>query len=156
MQVPKIVATGVVAAFLAPVRGGMVGVPSTDAGIQRVADAYQSAMLAGDAAAAAALYREDAIEMPPNHAPVQGRAAIEKYYRDMFGTCRFTVFALNHTELRAAGDFGYAVGTSRQTVAPAGRAPVDDAGKYLVVLQRMGGDWKVAYAMYNSDLQPPR
>ena len=30
-----------------------------------------------------------------------------------------------------------------------------DTGKYVVILKRTGGSWKVAYAIYNSDLPPP-
>jgi hypothetical protein len=30
-----------------------------------------------------------------------------------------------------------------------------ETGKYVVVLKRTGGAWKVAYAIYNSDQAPP-
>ena len=30
----------------------------------------------------------------------------------------------------------------------------NDAGKYTVVMKRLGGVWKVAYAIYNSDTPP--
>jgi ketosteroid isomerase-like protein len=102
----------------------------------------------------ASLYREDAVEMPPGKPPVPGRTAIEAYYREFFSTCRFTDFALTHSELRAEGDVGYVVGTSRQTLSPGGGAPLHDTGKYLVVLKRTGGEWKVAYAIYNVDHVP--
>lgn len=150
--------TGLLAvALLAPVRGGMVGMPAPaqDPAIRQVADAYTAAMLAGDAAAAAALYRDDAIEMPPGVPPIQGRAAIEQYFRGMFGGCRFTEFALSHAELRASGDVAFAAGTSRATVTPNGGPSVTEAGKYLVVLKRTGGAWKVAYSIHNSDVPGP-
>jgi uncharacterized protein (TIGR02246 family) len=149
-----------VAALLAPVRGGMVGTaattaPAQDPAIRRVADAYAAAMLAGDAAAAAALYRDDAVEMPPGVPPVQGRAAIEQYFRGVFGSCRFTEFALAHAELRASGDVAFAAGTSKATFSvatPNGGPPVTEAGKYVVVLKRTGAAWKVAYSIHNSDV----
>ena len=143
-----------VAALLAPMRGGMVGMTGAaqDPAIRQVADAYTAAMLAGDAAAAAAVYRDDAIEMPPGAPPVQGKAAIEQYFRGMFGACRFTEFTLAHTELRASGDVAFAAGTSRATVTPLGGPPVTEAGKYLVVLKRTGAAWKVAYSIHNSDV----
>lgn len=139
------------ALMLVPLRGGMVGMPDKDPSILAVADSYQAAMLAGDPAAAAGLYQEDAVEMPPGKPPVRGRAAIERYYRELFGGCRFIEFVLVHTELHASGDVAYAAGTSRSTVAPNGGPPIEDAGKYLVVLKREGGRWKVSYAVYNSD-----
>ena len=138
----------------APLRGGMVGMETSDTGISKVAEAYTAAMLAGDAAAAAALYQDDAIEMPPGKPPVRGRAAIEAYYRELFSGCRFTGFTLTHEELRAAGDVGYAVGVSRVTLRPGGGPPVHDTGKYLVVLKRAGTAWKVAYAIHNEDQLP--
>jgi len=138
----------------APLRGGMVGMGAPEPGISKIAEAYTAAMLAGDAAAAAALYQDDAIEMPPDRPAVRGRAAIEAYYRELFSTCRFAEFTLTHEELRAAGDVGYAVGVSRVTLAPAGGPPIHDAGKYLVVLKRTGGAWRVAYAIHNADRAP--
>jgi uncharacterized protein (TIGR02246 family) len=135
----------------APLRGGMVGMEGPEAGITKVAEAYAAAMLAGDAAAAAAVYAEDAIEMPPGHPAVRGRAAIEAYYRGMFSGCRFTEFTLQTEQTRVSGDVGYAVGLSRVSLTPAGGPPVHEAGKYLVVLKRSGGSWKVAYAIHNAD-----
>jgi uncharacterized protein (TIGR02246 family) len=143
------------AALLAPMRGGMVGTaaaPAQDPAIRQVADAYQAAMLAGSAAAAAAVYRDDAVEMPPGVPPIQGKAAIEQYFRGMFGSCRFTAFTLSHTELRASGDVAFVAGTSRASVTPNGGPSITEAGKYLVVLKRTGGAWKVAYSIHNSDV----
>jgi uncharacterized protein (TIGR02246 family) len=155
----NVVLAGLVsAALLAPFRGGMVGVSGTtapDPAIRLVADAYTAAMLAGDAAAAAAVYRDDAVEMPPGVPPIAGRVAIEQYFRGMFGSCRFTAFTLSHTEARASGDVAFLAGTSRATIsvaAPNGGPTITEAGKYLVVLKRTGGGWKVAYSIHNSDV----
>jgi hypothetical protein len=49
--------------------------------IVKVANAYVTAMLASDAAMAAALYQEDAVEMPNCRPVVKGRPAIEQYFR---------------------------------------------------------------------------
>jgi uncharacterized protein (TIGR02246 family) len=138
-------------AVLGPMRGGMVGTTAEDPAIREVADAFQSAMRGGDAAAAAAVYRDDGVEMPPGRPPIQGRTAIEGYFREMFRGCRFTTFALSHAELRASGDVAFATGTSRTAITPNGGPPVEDSGKYLVVLKRTDGRWKVAYSIYNSD-----
>jgi len=37
----------------------------------------------GDAAAGAAAYTDDAILMPPNHSPLEGKQAIEKYLAEI-------------------------------------------------------------------------
>jgi uncharacterized protein (TIGR02246 family) len=131
---------------------------SGDAAIKQVADAYVKATLAGDAKAIGALYREDAVEMPPNAPSVKGRAAIEQYYMKLF-SCATKVgqFAITHLESRAVGDTGYDVGTYQQSMNPPGQTTAtSDTGKYVVILRRSEGDWKVAYAIYNSDQAPPR
>jgi ketosteroid isomerase-like protein len=51
--------------------------------IVKVSDAYVKAMLAPDTAAVAALYEEDAVEMPACQPLIKGRAAIEQYFRDV-------------------------------------------------------------------------
>jgi uncharacterized protein (TIGR02246 family) len=126
-----------------------------DAAIRAVADQYVKATMANDAKAIAALYADDAVEMPPNHASVKGRAAIEKYYQEQMAAAKIGNFALQHLETRAMGDNGYDIGTYRQTVTPAKGQPMKDTGKYTVIVKHVGGAWKVAYAIYNSDNPPP-
>lgn len=125
--------------------------------IKAVADTYVKASLARDVKAIAALYTDDAIEMPPNQPMVKGRAAIEQFYQREFASgATISAFSLSHIQAEASGDLGYDVGTYQQTATPPGAAnPVSDTGKYTVILRRTGGAWKVAYAIYNSD-QPPQ
>lgn len=130
---------------------------SGDAALRQVADTYVKAALAGDAKAIAALYTDDAVEMPPNEPAVKGRSAIEQYYTKQFGGGKMGTFTLTHLESRASGDIGYDVGTYDQSMTPSGAtAPMKDTGKYAVILKRTGGAWKVAYAIYNSNQAPPR
>ena len=129
-----------------PAKGG-----SVDTAIRAVADMYVKATMAGDAKAVAALYTEDAMEMPPNQPPVKGRAAIQQYYEKQFAAAKMANFSLNHLESHAVGDRGYDVGTYRQNVTPTGGAGINDTGKYVVILKRSAGSWKVAYAIYSSD-----
>jgi len=129
---------------------------ANDPGITAVADAYVAAVLKGDTAAILDLYTEDAMEMPPNAAPVKGRAALTEYYKKQMAGAKFSAFTLKHVETRSAGDVGYDVGTYNQTLTPTGApAPVNDAGKYIVVAKKAGGKWRVAYVCYNSDLPAP-
>jgi uncharacterized protein (TIGR02246 family) len=126
--------------------------PPRDPAILKAADAYLAAFLAGDAAAVAALHRDDAVVMPPHVAAVVGRGAIERYYRDMFkGPFKMTAFTFTHWTTTVVGDTAYDVGAYKQTFAGGSAGPVDDAGKYVVILRRTGGGWKAAYVIYNSD-----
>jgi uncharacterized protein (TIGR02246 family) len=129
---------------------------ASDPAIRQVADSYVKASLAGDAKAIAALYTDDAVEMPPNQPPIKGRAAIEGYYTKLMSGAKMGSFTLTHIESRASGEAGYDVGTYQQSMTPPGAtAPMKETGKYVVVLKRTGGAWKVAYAIYNSDQAPP-
>ena len=123
-------------------------------GVVKVRDAYVAAVNAGDAKAVAALYTEDAAEMPPNEAMVKGRPAIEKFNAGML-TGNTVKLSLTGLEAVATGDVAYDVGTYSQTITPkqGGGKPMTDRGKYVVILRR-GSDntWRVKYAIYNSDL----
>ena len=146
--------TGAAAQGTAPAKS-QAGGAAIDA-MKAVADAYVKATLAGDAKAIAALYTEDAVEMPPNQPMIKGRTAIEQYYQKGFASgTKMSTFSVSHLQTEATGDLGYDAGTYDQTMTPAGgTSPVKDSGKYVVILKRAGNAWKVAYAIYSSD-QPP-
>lgn len=124
---------------------------SIEAAIRSVADQYMKATLAGDAKAVAALYTEDAVEMPPNEPPIKGRTAIQQHYEKLLKGGKVSRFTLSHLEARSSGDIAYDVGTYDQSTTPTGGAEMPDTGKFVVILKRTGGTWRVAYAIYNSD-----
>jgi uncharacterized protein (TIGR02246 family) len=126
--------------------------------IKALADSYVKAALAGDAKAIAALYTDDAIEMPPNAPMIKGRAAIEQYYVKEFGSGgKMNSFTITHIDTQTGGDVGFDVGTYQQSFTPKGApSPLNDTGKYTVVVKRVAGTWKVAYAIYNSNQPPPK
>jgi len=127
-----------------------------DPGVIAVADAYTAAVLKGDTAAIAALYTDDAIEMPPNAAAVKGKAAIEQLYKKQFSGGKISAFSLTHVDSRSSGDMGYDVGTYTQTMTPTGgTSSFQDTGKYIVLVVKSGGKWRVRYVCYNSDNPPP-
>ena len=126
--------------------------------IKAIADQYVKAVMASDAKAVAALYTDDAIEMPPNAPMIKGRAAIEQYYvKEFSGGVKIDSFTIAHIDTQATGNSGYDVGTYKQSVTPKGAtAAVTDSGKYTVIVKQSAGAWKVAYAIYNSDQPPPK
>ena len=155
MRTTGILAIGVLLVATAPTVAQQGAGGGQSAAIAAIADAYVKASLAGDVKAIVALYTDDAVEMPPNEPPVKGRAAIEQYYQKQFGSAKMASFTLTHLDTRASGDTGYDVGTYQQAITPSGSgSPVNDSGKYVVILKRTAGAWKVAYAIYNSDLPP--
>jgi uncharacterized protein (TIGR02246 family) len=130
------------------------------AAITGVSDAYVKATLAGDVKAITALYAEDAIEMPPDHAAIKGRQAIEAYYSSEYAELaknkmKLSKFSLKHTGTVVSGDLAYDAGTNQQTLMSMDGKPMDETGKYVVLLKREGGAWKVSHAIYNRDAPPP-
>lgn len=124
-----------------------------DPAIAKIADAYVAAVNARDAAKVSELYTENAVEMPPNQKPLKGRAAIRSHYEQMFKGglgVEFSNLMLQRLESRTEGDVGYETGQYSQRVAPKGAKPFDDTGNYAVILHRTQGQWRVAYAIYNS------
>ncbi len=163
MKVARIAGFAMLLALTAVVAAGQATPPKSQTGadataIKAVADAYVKAVMAGDAKAIAALYTEDAVELPPNQTMIKGRSAIEQYYQKEFSSgTKMSAFSVTHIQTEAAGDLGYDVGTYQQTMTPAGgEKPVSDTGKYVVITKRAGSAWKVAYAIYNSDQPPPQ
>src|SRR5690348_3165087 len=97
--------------FQAPLQTFAAEKARPDPGIERTANAYLKAILDGDAAAVGATYRDDAVLMPPCWPALKGRAAIERYYHELFERAgRITEFMFLHLETSASGEVGYATG----------------------------------------------
>jgi hypothetical protein len=93
--------------------------------------------------------------MPPGRPPLKGRAAIEQYYREFFQSpVKITAFTFSHLEAASAGEVGYTAGTYEQKLSGGLAGPIDDTGKFVVIVKRTGSAWKAAYVIYNSDHPP--
>ena len=126
--------------------------PSPD--VAKVRNAYMAAVHAGDGKAVAALFTDDGVEMPPNHEMLKGRPAIEKYNVGFLSSMSVKL-SLTEIESSASGNTAHDVGSYSQTITPkqAGGKPITDRGKYIVLLRRgADGQWRLKYAIYNSDL----
>jgi ketosteroid isomerase-like protein len=100
-----------------------------------------------------ALYAEDAVLMPPNQAAVQGKAPIQAWMEAYPPISNLQEQSL---EIEGQGNLAYDRGTYSMTVTHVGAAPLEDHGKYLTIWRKQAdGLWKVARAIYNSDLPPP-
>jgi uncharacterized protein (TIGR02246 family) len=111
-----------------------------EAAVHRYVDASNS----GDAEALMNLYAEDAVLLPPDHEPIQGREAIGAFWRQ--GTDQ----GLEVTTLRVDtdGKIGYLIGRYR---LPATDEDPADSGKYVMCLRRQrDGSWKLTADIWNS------
>jgi uncharacterized protein (TIGR02246 family) len=111
----------------------------------------------GDAAAGAAAYTDDAILMPPNHSPLEGKQAIEKYLAEIGSQLQASNFQLSILEVDVQGDTTIVRGTySSSFTVPGTDTPIEDLGKTLNVWKRqVDGSWKLHRDIWNSNIPIP-
>ena len=115
-------------------------------------DRWLQLVKAKDAAAIAELYAEDGAVMPPGAPIGKGRAAIQKTWASMMQTPGFDLtFVPEQIIVSSSGDMALDRGTYKLAIAPGGK-PQTDTGKYVVVWRKIGGEWKAAADIFNSDL----
>jgi uncharacterized protein (TIGR02246 family) len=142
-------------AGLFPSGGSKDAAPSSPAvrEIDKTRNEYVESWKAGDVERITSLYTHDGVVMYPDQPPVIGRAAIAEYFKGFYAEFDALDFQLASSEIVVAGDWAYDRGTYRWKAKPKkGGAPMDDDGKYLVILRREAdGRWRVARDMDNSD-----
>lgn len=122
----------------------------TREGIEATNARLSAAIRAGDSAAAAECYTEDAQLLAPNTPPVTGRAAITAYWQGGMAAV-IKGLELETLEVLGMGDVVTEVGS--YTV----RGDDDqemDRGKYVVVWKKVGEEWKLHRDMFNSSVAP--
>jgi uncharacterized protein (TIGR02246 family) len=100
----------------------------------------------GDFAGVASLYTEDATVFPPGSAMVKGRAAIAALWKSLaeqVGDPQLTTLDVKPLGPAAAREIGT---VSLKTKGP---APKEVSGKYVVVWEKVGPDWKLAADIWN-------
>jgi len=143
------IAVVVVAAVLV-VTAIVQGQAKTDPMLSKLATEWAATYNAKDAAKLAGFYTEDAVYMPPDAPMVKGRAAIEAHFKQELQQ-GYTNIKLTPMESAISGSQAYEAGTATITV-PGGRT---ENGKYVVVLKQVGGAWKIAYDINNTDQPAP-
>ncbi|MFL6929395.1 MAG: YybH family protein [Xanthobacteraceae bacterium] len=100
----------------------------------------------GDFSGIGSLYTDDATAFPPGSAMVKGRAAIEAMWKNMAEqvsdpkVTTIDVKSLGPSAAREIGTF---------TLKTKGPTPQEISGKYVVVWEKVGNDWKLATDIWN-------
>ena len=100
----------------------------------------------GDFAGVASLYANDATAFPPGSAMVQGGAAIGAMWKSMaekVGDPKLTTLDVKPLGPSAAREIGT---FSLKTKGP---TPQEVTGKYVVVWEKVGNDWKLEADIWN-------
>lgn len=122
--------------------------------VKAVNGAWADHYNAGDAGAVAELYWEDASLMAPGAPASVGRDAIREYVAADIAASKAAGLSMNieHGPVRIAGNTAWQDGTFRVTDASGATV---DAGKYLSVLEKRDGQWRMLRDTYNSDGAAP-
>ncbi|CAN5826812.1 hypothetical protein BH24GEM1_BH24GEM1_27290 [soil metagenome] len=134
---------------------GSTDVAADEAAISAHDSAWFAAHNANDAKALAALYADDAVVSVPGTPPVRGSAALRKALDKDVADMKaggLTVVASPTADVGVSGDLGWIWNTF--TVKDKSGATVD-AGKYLTLLGRKDGQWRIIRDIWNSDNPPP-
>jgi len=117
--------------------------------IESLAAQWDAAYNAGDAAALAEMYAEDAKLMPQGGDIVNGRAAIQEFWAaEIAATPEGVTNALETVEVHGSGDMAYEIGRFSATV----EGEVIGEGKYLVAWQQQpDGSWKIVVDIWNTN-----
>lgn len=120
-----------------------------EAALEEIPKAWQAAYNAGDAAALAALYAEDAMLLPPGSEPVEGREAIQAFWQATMDETPGATDQLKPSELHVMEDMAVELGAYVST-GPDGTHL--DHGKYIVVMTPTDDGWKIARDIWNSSM----
>ena len=125
-------------------------------GIAAVSLAWKQAYNAGDVAAVANLYADDAVLSAPGEPVVLGKAAIHRYFVDTmakFATAGLIVHDQPMGDIVTSCDLAWQWQTY-EVVDKAGN--VVDSGRLVTLLRRTNGKWLIAGDTWNSNGAPAR
>lgn len=137
-----------------PDRGGSETAAAHEQAIRTVNDQWLGFIRERDAAGISRIYAPDGALMAPGAPLAQGQGSIEKAWRGLMETPGFDLtFTPDQIVVASAGDMALDRGTYRLSMrGPKG--PTTEVGKYVVVWQNIGGEWKVAADIFNNDGTP--
>lgn len=112
---------------------------------------FAAALNAKDAKAAAALYTEDAVLIPPGESLVRGRPAIEEYWRAALELGGVREVSVETMDAHSSGSLGYETGRFVLTANGPDGQPVVERGRYVELLRRQpDGRWLSTHGIWNA------
>ena len=103
----------------------------------------------------ASTYSPDAVSMPANSPPVKGHDAIKKFNEDFLKLPQVSMTgATDDVTFSDDGSLAYATGHYTASWADAKGKKVTEEGKYLNVLKKVDGKWKVVADAFSGNAAP--
>jgi ketosteroid isomerase-like protein len=127
-------------------------VPPGDASddLQQRQESFFTALSTKDSALVVAHFSDDAVLQIANMPPMRGRAAIERFYGNVFRFLSRSESVVEQTQLSASGDLAYSSG-AQTNAFDREQGRVEYEGKFLLVWQKVNGEWLIrAYSLSNN------
>jgi len=122
-----------------------------EAALVTFADAFNK----GDAAAVAAHYTQDAAVLPPDAARVDGRPAIQAFWKGAIDA-GLADLTLKASEVEGSGDWAFEVGEVSFSAPNSAGERSTATGKYIVVWKRdVDGIWRLYRDIWNANPAAP-
>jgi ketosteroid isomerase-like protein len=115
---------------------------------QKMADQFSVAFNKGEIGPVVEQYNENSIVFPPGSEMVKGKSNIEKFWKgamEGIGDVKITVVEVKPLGPNAAREIGTITARTK------GQSPQNVAGKYVVVWEKVGNEWKNTSDIWNMD-----
>lgn len=122
--------------------------------IHQLNEQWVQAVAQRDTAAIVNFYAEDGRLMPPGQTSVVGHEALREAWAGLFSVADSLTFSSDVLEVSPSAAMAYDIGTYRLVHSTPEGERARDHGKYVLVWEKVGGEWKVAVDIFNSN-QPP-
>ena len=122
---------------------------TTDAqALRQATTALEASFNAGKVDDILMLYADNSVFMPPNKPLLRGRGPLKSFYDGLLHAGS-TDLKLTPDDVAGHGPLAYESGSYSLT-----NGQSHDRGKFLFVFRNLGGNWKIGYASWSSDLPP--
>jgi ketosteroid isomerase-like protein len=140
----------IIACFILPgLMLAAVSCSNQTSGPKETLDAIILADNAGDIEKVVALYCTDAVLLPPGRANISGQSAIRQNYTGIFSSSTLHLRATTDT-IEQCGQLATITGTtSGQSISKSGTDTVNVNDKFMMVLKKISGRWKIYRLMWN-------
>jgi uncharacterized protein (TIGR02246 family) len=141
--------------------GGMMSAGGDVATIRSAIEASDKKMIdgfnAGDAAALASLYGDDAVSYSANSEPMVGKDAILKGMQAMLASAKFSGVSAHTDTVIVMGDLAIEFGGYAGTMTPPKGPAAQDHGRFMNLWKRQAdGSWKIFRDISNSSVPIPQ
>lgn len=118
---------------------------------------WETAMVRGDAVAAAAIFDANAVQLRPGRPTSRGRAAIAAKYREDLTQARVDAVKMTASRTEVTGSSALEHGTFRIRWVDRSDASksADLHGRYLLAARRIDGKWRLTMEMHTLESEVP-